>query len=359
MEASEEEFHTPLLVPDFQLSPTQLSHVTTGMKYYRRRMAIWGTDGDRNIEMTWATLRWMAYNAFFILKDFPAAEEYYLECIDFDRDRADCKTELSRLYTWSGKHELAYRWALEAVLTPMPERSFSNNFYVYDCLSLVQACRAAVNLMTDQPVILAGHALSRDSDSAPPTTTYDLRPFALGHFLGVKAADQCVDGVQLERSDILPQLAATFEAIWVQHKYKEGAGEWDKVLHVEDICVDKDRDFESQSLVQLNGEHYFCEGGGAGGGEVAGEFTYVRERSDEPRIPSRAVHLLTRALLPSHLLSLASTRREPRIPSRAVHLLTRALFPSDLLSLSLTLASLAGTRRSGRCLTTARRVWGI
>jgi hypothetical protein len=272
VESSEEDFKTPLFHPGWELSPTQRKHADTCMYNFKRRMEIHGTEGDPNREMTWGTLRWLGYNSFYLLRDLHGAEQYYLQCIAFDRERTDCKYELSKLYTWKGDDEEAYKWALESVLTPMPMRSFANNFYLYDCLALVQASRAAVNAMTDQPTLLTFET----DPKVPAKISFDPKKFALGHFLGVKAARQCVDGFPLERTDVLQQLANAYNKVWQGHV----EGEWDKVLSLEDMCFDKDGSYETLALLSHDGEHYLCENSVLAASDSELTYTPLRQMAD-------------------------------------------------------------------------------
>ena len=46
-----------------------------------------------------------------------------------------------------GRHDEAYATGLEAAATLFPNRGFSNNFYIYDCVVPLQVSRAAINVL--------------------------------------------------------------------------------------------------------------------------------------------------------------------------------------------------------------------
>jgi hypothetical protein len=84
-------------------------------------------------EQSWAAMRWLAYAYQNFAPDFKKSVYWYRRCVDFDPPRADCPTFLSKLYRSNGHIDKAWESVVGALRSPMQERTFSNNFYIYHC----------------------------------------------------------------------------------------------------------------------------------------------------------------------------------------------------------------------------------
>jgi Tfp pilus assembly protein PilF len=78
-------------------------------------------------------MRWLAYAYQNFAPDFDKSVYWYRRCVDFDPPRADCPTFLSKLYRSNGHIDKAWESVVGALQSPMQERTFSNNFYIYHC----------------------------------------------------------------------------------------------------------------------------------------------------------------------------------------------------------------------------------
>jgi len=105
---SSEDYKIPFLFRNETLTPTQRSHAEGCKEYLTKRVTIHPDAPE--MELTWSALRWLAYGQFYLLQNNTAAEYWYGKCVEFDRERVDCKIELSKLYTMEGKHALGEHW---------------------------------------------------------------------------------------------------------------------------------------------------------------------------------------------------------------------------------------------------------
>jgi hypothetical protein len=146
--------------------------IASGVKFLEQRCQ------DRHVknkmvpeEQSWAALRWLAYAYQNFLHDFDKAAYWYERCVAFDPPRADCPTFLAKVYRSNGHVDRA--WASLAVVlrSPMQERSFSNNFYIYQCSLPLEAAMTLNSLFDAEglavidesrfPVFLLGWKLLR------------------------------------------------------------------------------------------------------------------------------------------------------------------------------------------------------
>ena len=102
------------------LSSSQRENAEKCVYYHQKRLEL-HLDSP-NIELTYASARWLPYAYFFILRDEGMAEQWYKVCIEVDPERVDCPVELSKLYTWTKRHKEAYELALLQVNSPFPDR---------------------------------------------------------------------------------------------------------------------------------------------------------------------------------------------------------------------------------------------
>ena len=91
-------------------------------------------------EYVFLSLRWLAYTHHYILESKEEAIHWYHACISYDSDRVDCKIELSKLYTFQGKHGAAWEWTKRSLTTREPEKAWTHT-YMYDCVTPLQVAR--------------------------------------------------------------------------------------------------------------------------------------------------------------------------------------------------------------------------
>ncbi|GMI10243.1 hypothetical protein TrVE_jg91 [Triparma verrucosa] len=233
------------------LTPTQQEHAEKCVYYHTKRIEL--HKDSINTELTYASHRWLPYSYFYMLLDFESAVPHYKNCIAFDPERVDCPMELSKLYTWTARHEEAYNLSLETILMPYADRSFANSFYTYVCMVPLQASRAAVN-----------HIITYGWNSGV---------YALGHHLMRKAASACTSGFPLEDPNVMIHLESFYEKATTL----SGGGKGDAIDETF-RCTVEDNSRESDALRFTGGQHYFClDEESPVGTELTGECSKFRE----------------------------------------------------------------------------------
>ena len=233
---ADEEYKLPFLNKGEKLTDRQRLNAQKGVEYLEKRIEMHLSAPER--ELTWSAFRWLAYAKFYLLQDYPSALTWYGKCIAFDPERVDCKIELSKLHTILGDHRSAYFQALDAALTPYPDRSFSNNFYIYDCIVPLQTSRAVANYISFQ-------------------SNYTDQLYSLGHHLGTKAGQRCTSGIPLEKPDALEVLGRAYDEIFYS-TLGEPSSYSSSPPTTTFRCCFEDATLESEAIRFTGGKHYFC-----------------------------------------------------------------------------------------------------
>jgi len=229
-----EDYKVPFLNEEEELTDLQRTHANNCVTYLERRFRLHENAQER--ELTWSSLRWLAYCYFYILQEYDKAELWYKKCVEFDVERVDCLVELSKLYSWSGRHVEAYDTALKAATIEFPDRGFSNNFYIYDCVVPLQVSRAAINYIIGE-------------------NQYRVETYALGHHMGTVAGMGCMENnIPLEGKGVLDGLGNAYDGVF--HSTKVPGEPEPKTTF---RCMKQDNSIESEAIRKTNGKHYFCD----------------------------------------------------------------------------------------------------
>ena len=177
---------------DFEPTSEMRHHLHHHVMYLERFIGLHAE--SYHTEYVFLALRWIAYAYQFLLLQPKEAEMRYRQCIDYDTSRVDCKIELSKLYTFSGKHEKAWEWAMAALGTAREDKAWTHT-YMIDCVTPIQVSRAALNIMAED-----------NFDG------YNPRHFAAG-YLSMKRAREICETIILEPEDILQQLDSAYDVV--------------------------------------------------------------------------------------------------------------------------------------------------
>lgn len=132
-------------------------HIYQGIKYLERRLssplALSAEDGKplKNDEQTWAAMRWLGHANHYYTRNLTQAESWYLSCRDYDPHRVDCPTFLAALYRETRRNNDAWKLLFSTLQTTYSDgdRSFANNFYVYQCALPLEAGLVLLALLLD------------------------------------------------------------------------------------------------------------------------------------------------------------------------------------------------------------------
>jgi hypothetical protein len=132
---------------EHEVTAEMTAWITNGVTFLEQRCM------DRHIfnasvppEQSWAAMRWLAYAYQNFAPNFEKSAYWYQRCVDFDPPRADCPTFLSKLYRSHGHVDKAWDSVVGALQSPMQERSFSNNFYIYECSLPLEASLTLIEM---------------------------------------------------------------------------------------------------------------------------------------------------------------------------------------------------------------------
>ena len=156
------------------ITPQMTEWIESGIKYLElRTLPHHIRNSEIPQEQTWAAMRWLAYAYQHFQVDFKKAEHWYLQCISFDSERADCPVFLSKLYRSEGQVDRAWSVVSDAIKVEFQERSFSNNFYIHQCSLPLETALTVIELLSKSgvdaaslPIFLFGWKLLRSAQTA-------------------------------------------------------------------------------------------------------------------------------------------------------------------------------------------------
>ena len=141
-------YKPPFLHPNFQLSNAMQIHLDLTLLYLKRFVSL--HMDSMLTEYVYFSIRWLAYTYFFIMNKPNEAIIWYKQCIDFDNERADCKIELSKLYTFAKNDHLnAWKLANDAFLTKEARKEWTHSC-IYEYSIPAQVSRAVFNIMSEK-----------------------------------------------------------------------------------------------------------------------------------------------------------------------------------------------------------------
>ena len=115
-------------------APDAASHLQQAIAYFERRAAV----EAGNLEERWFAMLKLGEVQERFVKDWAAAERWYLQAVELDGERVDPYFYLGQHFRLSGVYDRAYHWLSKAVRLERPDRALFQWELLYHCLRFIE-----------------------------------------------------------------------------------------------------------------------------------------------------------------------------------------------------------------------------